>query len=54
MEHINERQECGAFLAPNGGGVIQAMDCIFAHGFIVSWCGKPQPGGGMHPPKPRE
>ena len=19
----------------------------------VSWCGKPQPGGGMHPPKPR-
>ena len=19
----------------------------------MSWCGKPQPGGGMHPPKPR-
>ena len=19
----------------------------------LSWCGKPQPGGGMHPPKPR-
>ena len=22
-------------------------------GRYLSWCGKPQPGGGMHPPKPR-
>ena len=21
--------------------------------YFLSWCGKPQPGGGMHPPKPR-
>ena len=28
---------------------IQMMDLDF----IVSWCANPQPGGVMHPPKPR-
>ena len=27
---------------------ISSLDAMY-----MSWCGKPQPGGGMHPPKPR-
>ena len=42
-------------LIVNIGDLLEARTLITSTAFFtnLSWCGKPQPSGGMHPTKPR-